>query len=87
MKKVNDYIGELLDFNGRLISDNNDDNAENTKRMLELHEKKGKPGYYKEKAEVCGNIAEVEDRIDLAGRILKLIDEFMNDYKKKYELK
>ena len=74
MKKLKEYVDELLDFSANLIEDNQNDSAALAKRIVEGDYQKAKANYY-------NDLYEIDLRIDLARRIIDMVGEFMEAHK------
>lgn len=74
MKKLKEYVDELLDFSANLIEDNQNDSVALAKRIIDADYEKAKANYYNE-------LYEIDMRTDLARRIIHMVDEFMEAHK------
>lgn len=74
MKKLKEYVDELLDFSGKLIEDNQNDSVALANRIVEGDYQKAKANFYNE-------LYEIDMRTDLALRIISMVGEFMEAHK------
>lgn len=73
MKSVSNYVEELLDFTAGLINDNQNDNHD-------LVAKIATGDANNDKANFDYDVRQLEFRTDLAGRLNKMLGEFMDSY-------
>ena len=78
MKSVRDYVEELFDFTAGLINDNQNDNHD-------LVAKIATGDANSNKANFDYDVRQLEFRTDLAGRLNKMLGEFMVSYFKNSE--
>lgn len=77
MKKLKEYVEELLDFSGKLIEDNQNDSAALAKRIAD----NSMGDYQKAKADYYNELYEIDLRTDLARRIIHMAGEFVEAHK------